>query len=311
MTASDALDYVRAWGFDPVMATELHGGFSNTSFAVRLSDGRSVVARRYGRLHLTRNAVFYEHAVQRYTAARGDVNLAPCEDGAGETLRFIDGAYVAVLPYVVGETGHRDHLASAAALLARFHRATIGFHAARPRGTRSLGTLGWLRHRFVRFAADPSLARALDWDSLIVAVAGATARLAPRVAQLPLGVVHGDAHCDNVVSRAGAAHALIDFDFVHETERAYDVATAADAYARVDEDAALDPARFLAFARAYDAHAPLTVAEWASLWDLAIRRSAMTVWYVVTRHGERARGDVGGAPRYVARARELERFARA
>ncbi|GAC1308149.1 MAG: hypothetical protein NVSMB19_21260 [Vulcanimicrobiaceae bacterium] len=310
MSGDDALRYARAWGLEPLDAVALAGGFSNVSYRVALSDGSERVVRRYGRLHVTRNAVFYEHAVQRYAAARCACVGAPCEDGAGETLRLVDGAFVAVLPYAAGTTGDRAAASSAAATLAAFHRATIGFRVAHPRATRTLGVLGWLRQRFVRFGADPVLARALDWDALITAVAGATARIAPLATGLPIGVVHADAHPDNVVTRAGEAVALIDFDFVHETERAYDVAVAADAYARDDNDAPLDCDRFVAFARAYDAAAPLAPAEWAVLWDMAVRRNAMLAWYVVTRHGERVRGDVGGAPRYVARARELAGYAR-
>jgi Ser/Thr protein kinase RdoA (MazF antagonist) len=134
--------------------------------------------------------------------------------------------------------------------------------------------------------------------------------VAPIASRLPHGAVHGDVHPDNVVTRDGVVRALIDFDFTHETERAYDVATAADAYARRNEDAALDPAAFLAFARAYDAALPLAPDEWNVLWEMAIRRNAMLVWYVVTRHGERRRGDVGRAPLYVERLRELDRLAR-
>jgi len=310
VNAADALRYARAWGFEAFAAVELAGGFSNVSYRVATRGGTELIVRRYGRLHVTRNAVFYEHAVQRYAAARCTCVGAPYEDDGGETLRLLDGAYVAVLPYAHGTTGERAAYASAAALLARFHRASIGFHAAYPRLTRTLGTLGWLRERFLRYAADPALARALDWDALIGAVGGAAARIAPLATRLPLSVVHADAHPDNVVARDGSAAVLIDFDFAHETERAYDVATGADAYARADDDAPLDPQRFLAYVRAYDAVAPLARAEWQSLWDFAIRRNAMLAWYVVTRHGERARGDVGAAPRYVARAREMERYAR-
>lgn len=314
MTANEACDRARAWGFAPDSARELGGGYSNESFLVRArgADARvcDLVVRRYGRLHVTRNAIAYEHAVQRYAAERCAGVGAPYEDAEGQTFRLIDGAFVAVLPYARGTTGDRVAYASAATLLGAFHRATIGFRAAHPRVTRSLRTLAWLRERFVRFANDRLLARALDWDALVVAVAGATARLAPLESRLPIAVVHADAHPDNVVTRGGTASALIDFDFAHETERAYDVATAADAYARTDEDAPLDPARFLAYARAYDAAVPLGPAEWKALPDLAIRRNAMLVWYVVTRHGGRARGDVGSAARYVARACELERYGR-
>jgi hypothetical protein len=35
------------------------------------------------------------------------------------------------------------------------------------------------------------------------------------------------------------------------------------------------------------------------------RRAAPLVWYVAPRHGARVPGDVGGAPRYAARAAEI------
>jgi hypothetical protein len=54
----------------------------------------------------------------------------------------------------------------------------------------------------------------------------------------------------------------------------------------------------------------LTADEWGVLYELAARRSAMLVWYVVTRHGERRPGDVGRAALYVERLRELAALAR-
>ncbi len=309
MTAEDVRRYAAAFGLAAEPERELEGGFSNDSWLARTAAG-DVVVRRYGRLNVTRSALFYEHAVMRHAAARSPLVCAPLAGEDGESLRLIEGAFVAILPFVTGVTGDRTAAAQAAGALASFHRAMRDFRAARPRATRTLGTLAWLRERFVRFAGDARVARALDWDAAIAAVAGAAARVAPRAQGLPLGVVHGDAHPDNVVSAGGAVAALIDFDFTHETERAYDVATAADAFARASEEAPLDPARFAAFARAYDAVLPLTGDEWAVLYALAARRSAMLVWYVVTRHGERRPGDVGRAALYVERLRELEILAR-
>ncbi|MBD5634397.1 MAG: phosphotransferase [Candidatus Eremiobacteraeota bacterium] len=310
MTAGAARRLAEACGIPAEPVRERAGGYSNEAWLARASGERLVVVRRYGRLNVSRSALFYEHAVMRHASERTAFVYAPLET-AGESLRLLEGRFVGMLPFVPGETGERRAFAPAAQTLARFHRAMHGFRANRPRATRTLGTLAWLRERFVRFAHDPTLARAVDWNVAIAAVAGATARIAPRVTRLPLGVVHGDAHPDNVVTRMGTAVALIDFDFTHESERAYDVATAADSYARDAEDGALDARRFAAFVRGYDAALPLAPDEWSVLWDMAIRRSAMLVWYVVTRHGERRRGDVGRAPVYVERLRELERYARA
>jgi Ser/Thr protein kinase RdoA (MazF antagonist) len=121
-----------------------------------------------------------------------------------------------------------------------------------------------------------------------------------------LATVHGDPHPDNVVVADGRVRALLDFDFAHETERLYDVASGADAFGRAVEGAPLDLAAALGFANAYQAEARLTDEEWELVPDLMIRRNAFLVWYIVSRHGQRAFGDVGNADRYARRVAELD-----
>jgi Ser/Thr protein kinase RdoA (MazF antagonist) len=306
VNAADARAIAAHFGVRTSDEVELGGGFSNASWCVRDAGGARYVARRYGRLHVTRRAVFYEHAVMRHAAARAASVRAPLTDSAGETILASPDGFAALLPYVEGTTGARDAAASsrAAVALARFHLAMRDFHAARPRVARTLGTLPWLRHRVLDFAADPLLARALPWDDVLTSLAAATTRFAPLASLLPLAVVHGDMHPANIVSEPDGGATPIDFDFAHETERAYDLATAVDEFGRADDDAPLDLARGLGFVRAYEAQAPLSEPEWAALPSLAVRRNATLAWYVVTRHGLRARGDVGNAARYVRRACE-------
>jgi Ser/Thr protein kinase RdoA (MazF antagonist) len=118
--------------------------------------------------------------------------------------------------------------------------------------------------------------------------------------------VHGDPNPGNVVSvQAGEVRGLIDFDFAHETERVYDVGTLLDEFARDGDDAPLDVARVTPLVSAYAQEAPLTPDERELLPEAMVRRAATLVWYVATRHGERMPGDVGGAPRYAARAAEI------
>jgi len=310
VNAADALRIAAYFGVDGSSAHELMGGYSNQSWRVMRADGTSVVVRRYGRLHVTRRAVFFEHAVMRHAAARVPQVHAPLGGPDGDSIVLDDGAFVAVVPYVEGTTGEREGSAATAETLASFHRAMVDFHPARPRAVRTVGVLAWLRDRLLRFAADPLLARRLPWDQAILAVSGALARFVPYAGRLPLSTVHGDPHPDNVVLDRGLVIALLDFDFTHETERAYDVASAADAYARAGEDAPLDSARAEAFARAYHAAAPLGVEEWRLLPELMIRRNAMLLWYVVTRHGRRAAGDIGNAERYARRIAEVDAWAR-
>ena len=314
MTAAGVLRVAAAFGVDvrDARAEPLGGGYSNESWRVRTAAADAVV-RRYGRLHVNRAALLFEHAVAQHLAARIPEVAAPLRDAAGATLRYDDGAYVAVLPWIEGMTGVRDArtAAGAARALARFHLAGRDLHVSGGmRSTRFLGIVPWLVARFNRFAAAESpVARALPWDDVIVALAASIARVAPRAKELPHVIVHGDPNPGNVVVRAGDVRALIDFDFVHETERAYDLGALVDEFARPDDDGALALERIGAIVAAYDAEAPLTPAERELLPDAMLRHAATLVWYVVTRHGELTPGDVGGAPRYAARVCEIAHFA--
>ncbi len=294
--------------------------------------GRFVV-RRYGRLHVTRAAVAFEHAIAAHAAERMREIVAPLRDAEGSTIALApDGGMAAVFPYVEGETGRSDLAAgrAAARVLARFHRAMHDVHVAGGmRSTRFLGILPWLVQRFNRFASDPLVGRALDWSALVAATAAATAHVVPRASSLPHVVVHGDPNPGNVVTAprgdsatspsddaatapgedaataAPVVRALIDLDFAHETERVYDVGAFLDEFARDGEDALLDLARITPLLAAYADEAPLALAEREVIAEAMLRHAATLVWYVVTRHGERTPGDVGGAPRYAARVAEL------
>jgi Ser/Thr protein kinase RdoA (MazF antagonist) len=291
----------------------LHGGYSNESVRLDTASGRFVV-RRYGRLHVSRAAIAFEHAVAAHAAQKMREVVAPLRDARGRTIvRDRDGAFVAVLPYVDGETGRRDAAAgrATAQVLARFHRAMHDVHVGGGmRSTRFLGALPWLRERFASFGADALVGRALDWSALVVAVSGAAVRAAPRARRLPHVVVHGDPNPGNVVcGDDGRVRGLIDFDFAHESERVYDLGVLIDEFGREDDEGPLVLDRIAALVDAYAGVAPLTPDERALLPEAMLRRAATLVWYVVTRHGERVPGDVGGAPRYAARVVEIDRAA--
>ncbi len=316
LSPADALDVAAAFGIDVdgAHAVALTGGYSNEMFLVEAAAGRWTV-RRYGRLHVTRRAIAFEHAVVAHAAERMPEIVAPLRRDGGTLMSVPDGGVAAVFPYLVGETGRRDLATAqaAAGVLARFHRAMHDVHVAGGmRSTRLLGILPWLRHRFLRFASDPRIARALDWDALIVAVSAASARVAPRVGALPHVVVHGDPNPENVVSvEAGVVNGLIDFDFAHETERVYDLGTFLDEFARDGDDEPLAIERIAPLLAAYAEHAPITAEERVLIPEAMLRRVATLVWYVATRHGERSPGDIGGAPRYAERVREIVAHAEA
>lgn len=311
MTASDALRIAAHFGVEGVAAHELPGGWVNDNWRVEAGDGAGYVVRRYGRMHVTRRAVFFEHAVMRHAAARVAEVHAPLEDAEGESILLDDGAFAATFPFVIGRVGERGAAPLAAATLARFHLALAGFRAARPRRTRTVGALGWLRDRLLHLRAQPVLAQKLPWDEVAAAIARALTRVLPQAERLPLATVHGDPHPDNFVVDGARIAGLLDFDFAHETERAFDVGSAMDTFARENEDAPLDLESAIDLARAYHSAAPLSQTEYDLLPDFILRRNAFLIWYVVSRHGRRAFGDIGNADRYARRVLELDKLARA
>jgi len=241
----------------------------------------------------------FEHQIQAHAAERLDEVKAPLRDLSGTTLLALrgSGTYAAVLPYIVGTTGHRDARArvDSARLLARFHRTMYDVHVSGgTRSTRSVGVLGWLRERILTLAQDASLAHKLDWDAVLAATTGAAARVAALACKLPHTIVHGDVHPANFVRDGERSVGLLDFDFAHESERAYDVAIGVDEFGRTHNDAALDLAAAASFRSAYADELALSSEERAAIPDLMIRRNATMVWYIVTRHGQRVPGDVGG-----------------
>ncbi len=315
MTSADALAVAASFGIDVdgASATPLHGGYSNETVLVDARDGRYAV-RRYGRLHVTRAAVAFEHAIAEHAARSMCEIVAPLRDARGRTIVTPPGGGIAaVMPYVDGTTGRR--ISRPRAPRRRCSRASI----VRCTTCTSRAACG-RRGSSARFrgcasasrASRPtrSSARALDWSALVVAVSSATVRVAPRARALPHVVVHGDPNPHNVVTASpGDVRALIDFDFAHETERIYDVGVLLDEFARDDDDGPLRVERIAPLVAAYAAEAPLSDDERALVPDAMLRHAATLAWYVATRHGERVPGDVGGAPRYAARVAEIERLA--
>jgi Ser/Thr protein kinase RdoA (MazF antagonist) len=291
------------FGIDGATARELRGGWVNDNWLVTGADGADYVVRRYGRLEVTRETIAFEHAVMRHAAAHGASVAAPLDSLAGDSIVSEGDAYYAILPYVAGETGNRASAAFAAAALGRLHVALADFHAPSQYVMKSADALGLLAEAFRTFAVAPEVARKLDWAALIAAVEAAAERVRPAAGALPLATVHGDPHPDNFVVCEGRIAALLDFDFSHASERAYDVASGAETFGRADEDAPIDADRAVAFAAAYQPE--LGAEEWHRLPDLMIRRNAFLVWYVVTRHGRRSDGDIGNADRYARRILEL------
>jgi len=92
-----------------------------------------------------------------------------------------------------------------------------------------------------------------------------------------VGPVHGDFHAGNVILQDNGGIVIVDFDSVHFSERAYDVAIAMESFMR---DSA-NWQRLSAFAIEYHQSCGalgLTYEEWMALPALIIRRIATILW---------------------------------
>jgi len=310
MRAYDALKVAAAFGVDVIDASQMAGGWVNSNWLITARNGSRFVVRRYDGLNVTQRGIAYEHAVMRQASERLPEVKAPLAASNGRTFEMYDDLCFATFPYIEGRSGERSAAIGAAQLLARLHASLADFHPKKPRVAQSERMLEWLRRQFKQFAKQEALAKKLDWDALNHRIGDAGMLTLFKRANLPLTTVHGDPHPDNFIVADGRVTGLIDFDFCQESERVYDVASAADAFARADEDAPLDLGAAAAFAAAYHAEAPLSAEEWQLIPPLMIRRNAFLVWYVVRRHGERAVGDVGNAERYARRVAEIDRLRR-
>jgi len=310
VTTDDVLRVTSAFGLPVAQARvfALLGGYLNDTWHV-VGPTLDVVVRRYGRTHVARSSVLFEHALSTHVAQRLRAVVAPLRTPDGTTLVTENGAFFAIFPWIPGESGHRDLATgcAAAGLLAQYHLAVCDFELpSGARATRFLGELPWLNAEFQTFARPESpLARALPWNELILAIGATTLRVARCRRNLPALVVHGDPHPGNVVVADGSVRGLIDFDFAHESERLTDLGALLDEFARADDDAPLQVERIGPLIAAYDAIVPLTDDERELVGEAMLRHAAALTRYVVGRHHRQSPGAIGGAARYARRVLEI------
>ena len=161
----------------------LHGGVGNAGLVVRIGDETHRPAGRHSPT---------VHALLRHVRAAGfdGVPEPLALDRGRERLRFIPGD-VPCPPFPAWSQSDAV-LASTAALLRRFHDATIGFDAP--------DHAAWNRE-----LADPEPGE--DPNTLVIC--------------------HNDVCPENVVYREGVASALLDFDFAAPGRRTFDLASLA------------------------------------------------------------------------------------
>jgi Ser/Thr protein kinase RdoA (MazF antagonist) len=246
------------------------------------AEGERLVLRRYG--ITPPDEVAWELAVLNHLAKHDFPTIVPLprSDGSGSQSQFL-GRSAILYRFVEGGRGcdvdWQPAMEQTVAAIARLHALTDGLvvgHARAYSGTeprrmiRSLAAFAEGRG----LESPPALAQMLDEGRRLLA------RLDDRLAtfgdQLPRGVVHHDAHCENVLFRDGRLVALIDFDDAYEGFVLADVVRLMESWSfavgSVDLPAVGKP---VAVVREYERHRTLTDGEravfplWLSLFCLS------------------------------------------
>ena len=205
--------------------------------------------------------VWREAAIVAHAAAQGVPTPVPRAASDGLAFARWRGEFLSLFPWVAGRTLARAkltpaHAAAVGDALAKLHLASAGF----PDHSPGRYEPPEIEARLARIAAlgRPDLAAAVQ-----VLEPELAALREERIADIPVGIIHGDLFVDNVLYDAsGALAALIDFEQASWGRFAYDVAvtTLAFGYGRDD----FRPEIVRALIDAYVAARPVTDAERAA-----------------------------------------------
>lgn len=191
------------------------------TFFVRLDERRSA------------REVAAEQSLVAYLAKNGFPTPQPLADSRGRTLSKLGKKPLAVFPWLPGadKEAHEysgNDLREAGAMLARLHRASAGFPTRLPNRFGLVAMAArWSR---VRAKARVPAAHRAEIDA---AVAGLSRSPAPLG---PVGVVHGDWFCDNLLFEGSRITGVLDFEAAATDALAFDVATAVNALCWLPED---------------------------------------------------------------------------
>lgn len=258
------MDALRHYELDQPHIVSSFPGERNDNFLIEDRTGRRLVIRRFRR-NPDRARIAFQLDVQEHlsragvptaaiVATRDRRRITPGEPPC-VAFEYIDGAHYAFTSLA--------QLKAAARTLAHLH-----------------DTLDTLRIDDVPTAMNPHVERWWQLPGQEIEALGATVRphdlalLQRTVAQLdldacarlPAGFIHGDFHGRNLIFSQDEVAAVLDFDVVHRTVRAVDVARSMLAFARPQRGSIYVRTEFATtFLAEYQRHRPLTDPERAAL----------------------------------------------
>lgn len=268
----------------------LPGGWENLNLRIAAGDERFVL-RRYDSTEPVE--VPWEIELLRYLVERGFPTPAIVPRSDGSLLGAFGGRPAALFAFVEGHHPRWDEPAAgttAAEVIAELHRVTAGLVLPFPRtrqdhDARFQRFLGWAAAR--REVAEETGIRQLvdevayyggEFDDRLEQVEA-------RTGALPRGVVHTDAHGNNLLVDAGGhLLALLDFDDAHEAILLKDVCMLVDTWGVERDEYRFEVPRARRVLACYAARRPLTASEQDLLPDaLALFNLAEATSYVTGR----------------------------
>lgn len=245
-------------------------GIENSNFFVTTSAGRFVLTlfERLGADELP----FYL-GLMHHLAARGIPCPDPVADRDGASLGRLEGKPAALVTRLEGRAIVHPgpaHCAQVGTLLARMHRAALGYGRSLP----NLRGIDWWSR------AAPQVMPFLDREQWLLltdelgqqrAFAASTVRAA-----LPSSAVHADLFRDNVLFVDDRLTGIIDFYYACNDALLYDLAVTVNDWC-FEPDGTPNPARWDAMVSAYRSRRELSEAERAA-WPLVLRAAALRFW---------------------------------
>jgi homoserine kinase type II len=272
--------------FNIGQATDLrgiHGGIENSNFfldTLKDRDKQEYVLTIFERLTAAQLPYYLE--LMRHLANRGIPVPRPIENHQGQILFSLKGkpaAIVSKLPGLSRLEPQTNHCAMVGEMLAKMHLAGKDF----PQTQENLRSLGWWQKTIPLVL--PHL-NTSQQDLLTHELAAQEAFFSSAAYDaLPQGASHCDLFRDNVLfdpqdasdSSQDKLGGFFDFYFAGTDKWLFDLAVTVNDWCLAQNKQDLDPVRYDALMKSYQAVRPLTNSEQAS-WPLMIRAAALRFW---------------------------------
>lgn len=252
------------------------GGIENTNYFVSTDQGEMVLTLFE---RLTAEQLPFYLRLMKHLAQHGIPVPNPAANRAGDVVHVLKGKPAAVVNRLSGKSElapTETHCALVGAMLARLHLAGRDFNMSQP----NLRGLAWWNETaptvlpFMPPEQATFLQSELAYQNHIASQASYTA--------LPRGPIHADLFRDNVMFDADGSGAptlsgFFDFYFAGIDTWLFDVAVCLNDWCIDLPTGATDPARTLAFLRAYESVRPLHAPE-RSLLPAMARAAALRFW---------------------------------